>query len=243
MKFSRKGICICAIAVGIIASVSTAFSVFTLTGVVYKNNPLNIKVINIELEEQNVVKYDVNKSSGLKYSSDVLTCDSATYSFTFDWANYRDRFKTLIDDSVLMVDLNFNNLDFYKYCVGQINNGYEFLTIKGDTFIEGTDSGWFTITTNDLYSFEYENNIVHEKMISFDDNLMKINYYIPFSSDKNSSLNIKSIITVNYISEVNFDVLIDFNIIPTDSAYSDKYSIDTLNDVIKNVNFYCNYVG
>lgn len=222
MKFSRKGICICAIAVGIIASISTAFSVFTLTGAVYQNNPLEINVLPITLENQKTIIY--KNFSGLKYFKNTITKDIMTFNFDFDNNAYRQE-NDFVDDSLLLVNVDFKNLNIYEYIKNKINSGLDFIEVYGNMYDEevGKEIGYFSIKLDDLYSIVIDNNNTeYRNMIIFNNSNFSISTYIPISSDLNSTKNIKSTITA--ISSVPFNINVNFHFILDNGDYIGTFS-------------------
>ncbi len=222
MKFSRKGICICAIAVGIIASISTAFSVFTLTGAVYKNNPLEINVLPITLENQKTIIY--KNFSGLKYFKNTITKDIMTFNFDFDNNAYRQE-NDFVDNSLLLVNIDFKNANIYQYIKDKINSGLDFIEVYGNMYDEevGKEVGYFSVKLDDLYSIvSTNNNTEYKNMITFDNTSFTISTYIPISSDLNATKNIKSTITA--ISNAPFHIDVNFNFILDNGDYIGTFS-------------------
>ncbi len=222
MKFSRKGICICAIAVGIIASISTAFSVFTLTGAVYKNNPIEINVLPITLENQKTIIY--KNFSGLKYFKNIITKDTMTFNFNFDNNAYRQE-NDFVDKSLLLVNIDFKNANIYQFVKDKINSGLEFIEVYGNMYDEevGKEAGYFSVKLDDLYSIaSSNNNTEYKNMITFDNTSFTISTYIPVSSDLNATKNIKSTITA--ISNAPFHIVVDFNFILDNGDYIGTFS-------------------
>ena len=222
MKFSRKGICICAIAVGIIASISTAFSVFTLTGAVYKNNPIEINVLPIALENQKTIIY--KNFSGLKYFKNTITKDTMTFNFNFDNNAYRQE-NDFVDNSLLLVNIDFKNANIYQFVKDKINSGLEFIEVYGNMYDEevGKEVGYFSVKLDDLYSIaSINNNTEYKNMITFDNTSFTISTYIPVSSDLNATKNIKSTITA--ISNAPFHIVVDFNFILDNGDYIGTFS-------------------
>ena len=222
MKFSRKGICICAIAVGIIASISTAFSVFTLTGAVYKNNPLEINVLPITLENQKTIIY--KNFSGLKYFKNTITKDTMTFNFNFDNNAYRQE-NDFVDNSLLLVNIDFKNANIYQFVKDKINSGLDFIEVYGNMYDEevGKEVGYFSIKLDDLYSIaSTNNNTEYKNMITFDNTSFTISTYIPISSDLNATKNIKSTITA--ISNAPFHIDVNFNFILDNGDYIGTFS-------------------
>ena len=222
MKFSRKGICICAIAVGIIASISTAFSVFTLTGTVYKNNPLEINVLPITLENQKTIIY--KNFSGLKYFKSTITKDTMTFNFNFDNNAYRQE-NDFVDNSLLLVNIDFKNANIYQFVKDKINSGLDFIEVYGNMYDEevGKEVGYFSIKLDDLYSIaSTNNNTEYKNMITFDNTSFTISTYIPISSDLNATKNIKSTITA--ISNAPFHIDVNFNFILDNGDYIGTFS-------------------
>lgn len=222
MKFSRKGICICAIAVGIIASISTAFSVFTLTGAVYKNNTLEINVLPITLENQKTIVY--KNFSGLKYFKNTITKDIMTFNFDFDNNAYRQE-NDFVDNSLLLVNIDFKNANIYQYIKDKINSGLDFIEVYGNMYDEevGKEVGYFSIKLDDLYSIVIDNNNTeYRNMISFNNSNFSISTYIPISSDLNATKNIKSTITA--ISSAPFHIDVNFNFILDNGDYIGTFS-------------------
>lgn len=222
MKFSRKGICICAIAVGIIASISTAFSVFTLTGAVYKNNPIEINVLPIALENQKTIIY--KNFSGLKYFKNTITKDTMTFNFNFDNNAYRQE-NDFVDNSLLLVNIDFKNANIYQFVKDKINSGLEFIEVYGNMYDEevGKEVGYFSVKLDDLYSIaSINNNTEYKNMITFDNTSFTISTYIPISSDLNATKNIKSTITA--ISNAPFHIDVNFNFILDNGDYIGAFS-------------------
>lgn len=222
MKFSRKGICICAIAVGIIASISTAFSVFTLTGAIYKNNPIEINVLPIELENQKTIIY--KNFSGLKYFKNTITKDTMTFNFNFDNNAYRQE-NDFVDSSLLLVNIDFKNANIYQYIKDKINSGLDFIEVYGNMYDEevGKEVGYFSVKLDDLYSIaSNNNNTEYKNMITFDNTSFTISTYIPISSDLNATKNIKSTITA--ISNAPFHIDVNFNFILDNGDYIGTFS-------------------
>ena len=222
MKFSRKGICICAIAVGIIVSISTAFSVFTLTGAVYKNNPLEINVLPITLENQKTIIY--KNFSGLKYFKNIITKDTMTFNFNFDNNAYRQE-NDFVDNSLLLVNIDFKNANIYQFVKDKINSGLEFIEVYGNMYDEevGKEVGYFSVKLDDLYSIaSTNNNTEYKNMITFDNTSFTISTYIPISSDLNATKNIKSTITA--ISNAPFHIDVNFNFILDNGDYIGTFS-------------------
>ena len=222
MKFSRKGICMCAIAVGIIASISTPFSVFTLTGAVYKNNPLEINVLPITLENQKTIIY--KNFSGLKYFKNTITKDIMTFNFDFDNNAYRQE-NDFVDNSLLLVNIDFKNANIYQYIKDKINSGLDFIEVYGNMYDEevGKEVGYFSVKLDDLYSIvSTNNNTEYKNMITFDNTSFTISTYIPISSDLNATKNIKSTITA--ISNAPFHIDVNFNFILDNGDYIDTFS-------------------
>lgn len=222
MKFSRKGICICAIAVGIIASISTAFSVFTLTGAVYKNNPIEINVLPIALENQKTIIY--KNFSGLKYFKNTITKDTMTFNFNFDNNAYRQE-NDFVDNSLLLVNIDFKNANIYQFVKDKINSGLEFIEVYGNMYDEevGKEVGYFSVKLDDLYSIaSTNNNTEYKNMITFDNTSFTISTYIPISSDLNATKNIKSTITA--ISNAPFHIDVNFNFILDNGDYIGAFS-------------------
>lgn len=222
MKFSRKGICICAIAVGIIASISTAFSVFTLTGAVYKNNPLEINVLPITLENQKTIIY--KNFSGLKYFKNIITKDTMTFNFNFDNNAYRQE-NDFVDNSLLLVNIDFKNANIYQYIKDKINSDLDFIEVYGNMYDEevGKEVGYFSVKLDDLYSIaSSNNNTEYKNMITFDNTSFTISTYIPISSDLNATKNIKSTITA--ISNAPFHIDVNFNFILDNGDYIGTFS-------------------
>lgn len=222
MKFSRKGICICAIAVGIIASISTAFGVFTLTGAVYKNNPIEINVLPIELENQKTIIY--KNFSGLKYFKNIITKDTMTFNFNFDNNAYRQE-NDFVDNSLLLVNIDFKNANIYQFVKDKINSGLEFIEVYGNMYDEevGKEVGYFSVKLDDLYSIaSTNNNTEYKNMITFDNTSFTISTYIPISSDLNATKNIKSTITA--ISNAPFHIDVNFNFILDNGDYIGTFS-------------------
>ena len=222
MKFSRKGICICAIAIGIIASISTAFSVFTLTGAVYKNNPIEINVLPITLENQKTIIY--KNFSGLKYFKNIITKDTMTFNFNFDNNAYRQE-NDFVDNSLLLVNIDFKNANIYQYIKDKINSGLDFIEVYGNMYYEevGKEVGYFSVKQDDLYSIaSTNNNTEYKNMITFDNTSFTISTYIPISSDLNATKNIKSTITA--ISNAPFHIDVNFNFILDNGDYIGTFS-------------------
>lgn len=222
MKFSRKGICICAIAVGIIASISTAFSVFTLTGAVYKNNPIEINVLPITLENQKTIIY--KNFSGLKYFKNIITKDTMTFNFNFDNNAYRQE-SDFVDNSLLLVNIDFKNANIYQYLKDKINSDIDFIEVYGNMYDEevGKEIGSFSVKIDDLYSIANTNkNTEYKNMISFDNTSFSISTYIPISSNLNTTKNIKSTITA--ISSAPFHIDVNFNFILDNGDYIGTFS-------------------
>ena len=222
MKFSRKGICICAIAVGIIASISTAFSVFTLTGAVYKNNPLEINVLPITLENQKTIIY--KNFSGLKYFKNIITKDTMTFNFNFDNNAYRQE-NDFVDNSLLLVNIDFKNANIYQYIKDKINSDLDFIEVYGNMYDEevGKEVGYFSVKLDDLYSIaSSNNNTEYKNMITFDNTSFTISTYIPISSDLNATKNIKSTITA--ISSAPFNINVNFHFILDNGDYIGTFS-------------------
>lgn len=222
MKFSRKGICICAILVGIIASISTAFSVFTLTGAIYKNNPIEINVLPIELENQKTIIY--KNFSGLKYFKNTITKDTMTFNFNFDNNAYRQE-NDFVDSSLLLVNIDFKNANIYQYIKDKINSGLDFIEVYGNMYDEevGKEVGYFSVKLDDLYSIaSNNNNTEYKNMITFDNTSFTISTYIPISSELNATKNIKSTITA--ISNAPFHIDVNFNFILDNGDYIGTFS-------------------